>query len=195
MTPYEAYQLFLALKMHFTQPQYDYFKYNGKVNATIQTYEKRRDKFQFAKLAKHKDPMGYLVAQYAAGNFTGWVGDLFGEEGERVYTEYLARRQSLAYLFQSDLEKLEEDFVSKFKVKNGQHPELLVMLRQSNISIETFTILNNLLIFFPIWDKKILDTVVWPAYRDRSLKYSSFISFDKSKYKSFIRPLVQRTDK
>jgi hypothetical protein len=195
MTPYEAYQLFLALKMHFTQPQYDYFKYNGKVNATIQTYEKRRDKFQFAKLAKHKDPMGYLVAQYAAGKFTGWVGDLFGEEGERIYTEYLARRQSLTYLFQSDLERLEEDFISKFKVKQGQHPELLVALRQDNISIETFTILNNLLNFFPIWDKKIQDTVIWPAYRDRSLKYSSFISFDKAKYKSFIRPLVQRTDK
>ena len=190
MTPFEAYKLFLAIKMHFTQPQYDFIKYNGKVNASIQTFEKRKDKFHFAKLARHRDPVGYLVSQFIAGGFTGWIGDLFTEEAERVYTQYLARHQSLTYNFQSDLGKLEEGFISKFRVKDGQHPQALVMFRRGNISPESFTILNDVLGFFPLWDSKIDDTILWPSIRDRMLKYRPFIHYDKAKIKSFIRTVM-----
>ena len=190
MTPYEAYKLFLAVKMHFTQPNYDFFKYNGKVNANLDAFNRRRDKYHFAKLAKHKDPMGYLVAQYTAGNFTGWAGDLFVEETERIYTQYLARQQSITYNFQTDLEKLEEGFISKFKVKDGQHPEALVMYRRGNITIETFTILNNQLHFFQLWDIRIDDTVLWPSIRERCLKYRPFLHYDTVKIKSILRPLM-----
>ena len=190
MTPFEAYKLFLAVKMHFTQPQYDFFKYNGKVNATLDSFNRRRDKYHFAKLAKHKDALGYLVAQYITGNFTGWAGDLFSEEAERIYTQYLARQQSITYNFQSDLSKLEEGFIAKFKVKDGQHPEALVLFRRGNITIETFTILNNHLNFFQLWDTRIDDTVIWPSIRERCLKYRPFLHYDKAKIKSFIRPLI-----
>lgn len=190
MTPFEAYKLFLAVKMHFTQPQYDFFKYNGKVNANLDSFNRRRDKYHFAKLAKHKDALGYLVAQYTAGNFTGWAGDLFTEEAELSYTYYLGRRQSLTYLFQTDLGKLEEGFVSKFKVKDGQHPEALVLFRRGGISIETFTILNDLLNFFQLWDTRIDDTVIWPSIRERCLKYRPFLHYDKAKIKSILRPLI-----
>lgn len=190
MTPFEAYKLFLALKMHFTQPQYDFFKYNGKVNATIQSFEKRRDKFHFAKLARHRDPMGYLVSQFIAGQFTGWIGDLFTEESEQVYTQYLARQQSLTYTFQSDLGKLEEGFISRFRVKDGQHPDALVLFKRGIISIETLTILNNQLNFFPIWDIKINDTVIWPSIRDRCLKYEPFINYDRKKLAKMIKECI-----
>lgn len=190
MTPFEAYKLFLAVKMHFTQPSYDYFKYNGKVNAQLDSFNRRRDKFHFAKLAKHKDPMGYLVSQYIAGNFTGWVGDLFTEETERVYTQYLARQQSITYNFQSDMGRLEEGFVSRFKVKDGQHPEALVMLRRNTISIETFTILNNHLNFFQLWDTRIDDTVLWPSIRERCLKYRPFVHYDRKKIKEMIKEVI-----
>jgi hypothetical protein len=190
MTPFEAYKLFLAVKMHFTQPNYDFFKYNGKVNAQLDSFNRRRDKYHFAKLAKHKDPLGYLVAQYTSGNFNGWAGDLFAEEAGRIYLDYLARQQSITYNFQSDLGKLEEGFISKFKVKDGQHPEALVMFRRGNISIETFTILNNHLNFFQLWDTRIDDTVLWPSIRERCLKYRPFIHYDKVKIKSILRPLM-----
>ena len=187
MTPYEAYQMFLGIKMHFTQPSYDYFRYNGRVNATIDSFNRRRDKYQFAKLGRHKDPYHYLIAQYSSGNFTGWVGDLFTEEAEREYRAYLARRQSLTYNFKSDLGIIGENFVSKFKVKDGQHPEALVMFRRGDISIETLAILNKLLKFFPFWDTRIDDTIIWPSTRDRVIKYTPFIEYDKVKIKSLIQ--------
>lgn len=186
MTPYEAYCLFLAIKMHFTNAQYDFFKYHGKVRSNIDSFHKRRDKYHFAKLAKHKDPTGYLVAQYVSGDFTGWVGDCITEEAERRYTEYLARRQSISYNFNIELERLSEDFLSHFKVREGQHPSLLVLFKRGGISIETFTILNNHLNFFEIWDKKIDDTVLWPTIRDRCLKYRPFLHYDKAKIKCIL---------
>ena len=190
MTPFEAYKLFLAIKMHFTQPQYDFFKYNGKVNATIQSFEKRRDKYHFAKLAKHRDPMGYLVAFFTTNPNTTWIGELFTEENERAYTEYVARQQSITYRFSTDLREIEDDFIEYFKVKEGQHPKLLTLLKRNTISLETFTILNNHLNFFPLWDSKINDTVIWPSIRDRSLKYRPFIHYDKAKIKSFLRQVM-----
>ncbi len=190
MTPFEAYKLFLAIKMHFTQPHYDFFKYNGKVNATIQAFEKRRDKYHFAKLAKHRDPTGYLVSYFISNTSATWIGDLFTEEVERGYTDYVARQQSLTYRFSTDLRQIEDDFIRYFKVKEGQHPPLLVLLKRGAIAFETFTILNRHLNFFPLWDKKIDDTVLWPSIRDKSLKYRPFIHYDKAKIKSFLRQVM-----
>lgn len=190
MTSFEAYQLFLSIKMHFTQPNYDFFKYQGKVNTSFDSFNKRRDKYYFAKLAKHKDALGYLVAQYASASFAGWVRDLFTEEAEQVYTQYLARQQAITYNFQSDIQKLEDGFISKFKVIGGQHPEILTMFKRGSISIETFTILDIHLKFFTLWETRIEDTVIWPSIRDRCLKYRPFIHYDRAKIKSIIRPLM-----
>lgn len=186
-TPFEAYKLFLAVKMHFTTKNYDIIKYNGKVNAKIQSFETRKDRFHFAKLARHKDPTGYVVSQFVAGGFSGWVGDLFTEEAGRIYNEYLGRQQSISYNFKSELSRLHDDFLSYFKVKEGQHPPLLVAFKRGAISIETLYILNDFLDFFPIWDRKISDTVLWPGIRDRCLKYKPFLSYDRSKIKSVLR--------
>lgn len=197
MTPFEAYKLYLAIKMHFTSPQYDFFKYHGKVNAKIQTFETRKDRFHFAKLARHKDPTGYLVAQFSSGNTTGWVGELFTEEAERTYTQYLARQQSVGYNFNVELERLSGDFLSHFKVRDGQHPQLLVLFKRGNVSIETMVILNNLLNFFPIWDRKINDTIIWPGIRDRCVKFSPFLQYDRAKTSKAIKEIIndlQRAD-
>jgi T4 gene Gp59 loader of gp41 DNA helicase/T4 gene Gp59 loader of gp41 DNA helicase C-term len=190
MTPYETYQLFLAIKMHFTQPSYDFFKYNGKVRTDHRAFERRRDKYQFFKLSKHRDPLGYLVANFAAGNSGKWIGDFLTDSSERVYDEWLARQQSITYRFKSDLVQFQDDFREIFRVSHGQHPQLLTSFKRGDVTIETLTILNNLLTFFPTWDKKIEDTILWPSIRDRCLKYAPFIKYDKQKLKQIVKDLL-----
>ena len=51
MTDYEAYTTYLALKLHFST-DYDFFRYNGKVSASPESFKKRKEKYQFVKLAK-----------------------------------------------------------------------------------------------------------------------------------------------
>ena len=55
---FDAYLLYLKIKLHFHTESYDFFKYNNKVDATLRTYMKRKDKFHFAKLSrKYKDEL------------------------------------------------------------------------------------------------------------------------------------------
>lgn len=190
MTPFEAYKLYLALRMHFTQPKFDYFKYNGKVNADINSFNTRRDKFQFAKLAKHRDPQSLIVSNYLTAT-PKWVGDFLTDESEQHFTDWQRRKESLSYIVSQDLKKLEDDFISFFKVKDGQHPKLLTMYKQGKITIETLTILNDILHFFPIWDKRINDPIIWPNIRDKVIKYRPFLHYDRSKFKPIIKELAK----
>lgn len=181
----------MAMKMHFTQPSYDIFKYNGKTNATQTSFNRRRDKYQFQKLSRHKDPYHYLVANFIATDESKWVGDLLSDRAERQYTDWLKRTEALTYNFNQELSSIEEDFMSYFTCKDGQHPRLLVLFKQGKISIETLTILNEMLSFFPIWDKKITDTIIWPGIRDKCLKYQPFLKYDKKKIKSLVKRVLE----
>ena len=43
ITGYEAFSVYSALKLHFTQKSYDYLKYNGKSNISVIAFENRKD--------------------------------------------------------------------------------------------------------------------------------------------------------
>ena len=64
MTPFEAFSMYIALKNHFTQKRFDYLKYNGKSRMTQKSFDKRKDKIFFQKLAKHEDVQGFLIANF-----------------------------------------------------------------------------------------------------------------------------------
>ena len=51
MNGFDAYATYNAFKLHFKSDTYDYFTFNGKTNLKIASYEKRRDRYQFEKIA------------------------------------------------------------------------------------------------------------------------------------------------
>ena len=66
MNEFECYNLYTALKLHFTT-DYDYFKYGGKCNVTPASFNKRRERFFFKKLAReYPDPelRDFLVSNF-----------------------------------------------------------------------------------------------------------------------------------
>jgi hypothetical protein len=76
------------------------------------------------KLAKHRDPKNFLVANFIEGDT--WIGSLaYNEQAQNTYTEWLKRTQSLTYIFQNEIEKLNDDFNSNFIIQDGQHPNAL----------------------------------------------------------------------
>jgi hypothetical protein len=58
---FAMYIYYLALKKHFTS-NYDFFKYNGKVTASIDAFENRNDKYHFYKLSKRSDGKEFILA-------------------------------------------------------------------------------------------------------------------------------------
>lgn len=136
MNEFEAYLKYVALKNHFKGTQ-DYFKYNGAVNVTVDSYKKRNDKAFFRKLAKRHDPEGFLIANFIT-NTNYWVGDL--DVADSNYNQWVKRTQNLRYYVLEDIKKL-PDLKTALKPSKKQLPPFLQMYLNGTISIETITIL------------------------------------------------------
>ena len=186
MTDYEAYKTYCALKRHFQSQTYDYFKYNGKVKASYATFEKRPDRFFFAKLAKHKDIIGFLVANFVIED--KWVGDLVNEQiAEKAYRDWLKRKESLTYVFKSDIAKL-DDLIGCLKVIDNQHPILFRKYLAKEICAETLIIINHIQRYFGYWSKSMKTDLVWNEEKNKLMKLSPFVAYNDS-YK---RILIER---
>ena len=121
MDAFEAYKHYLALKSHFTTKQYDFFKYNGVIKARKDKFETRNDKYFFHKLSKHKDLTNFLVSIFVYGKKDQWIGDMLrNEESDKMYLKWQKVKQSLTYVFMSDLEKFNEDLLSSFVVEGAK---------------------------------------------------------------------------
>ena len=186
ITAFECYKEYLALKNHFSKPDYDYFKYNGKVKSNHESFEKRKDKLFFQKLAKHPDVHNFLIANLS-DNEKHWIRDLaYSEDAEKTYKSWLKRQQSLTYVFKQELSKLDEDFNNNFACKNNEHPLLLRKFLGSDISLETLCLLLEFTGAKSHWDSKMQYDLVYDAIKTKIEKYSPFIKADKEKLKTIV---------
>ena len=183
--PYEVYIKYLALKSHFSDLNYDYFKYNGKVKAWRSTFDTRKDKYFFYKLSKKKDPIEYLVANFIASeNF--YIGNIRADESDQIYMDYKKRKESLSYIFKSDLSKMKENFNDNIVVPNNEHPYLLRLYMRGDISLETLTLINKCVNIFDYWDKELEADIMWPDIKLLSTKYSPFLNVNINNYREII---------
>lgn len=183
---FEAYKTYLALKQHFTS-SYDYFKYGGKINATPNSFDTRKDKFHFYRLSKKKDYKNRIVANFVKKGKKLWVGELISSDGEHIYTEWLKKVESLKYHFKSEIKKLDEDFNSNFIVHEGQHPKLLNLYMSGDISIEVLIILDSLTGCFKYWDKHINPKILWDDIYILCAKYRQFLDYDLPSMKKIMQ--------
>jgi hypothetical protein len=195
MTGYEAFSIYHTLKLHFTS-DYDYIKYNGKCNISVTTFENRRDKYHFYKLSRkyqNKDEYVQFVVANLFANSKSWAGDLLQEEADINFRERQKVTQSLSYVFENDCKVIFGDCKvnpNEVLVTDGDYPRLLTLALRKEITPETFIILNAILQFLPMWDKKITDTIRWPDYRQRIVKYAAFLPHDVVKYKVILKKVL-----
>lgn len=185
-SPFESYVTYLAMKSHFTQKNYDYIKYNGKIRANEKSFDRRKDVYMFHKLSKLGDVEARVLANFLH-NPKVWVGDIISDSGQRIYTEFVKRNQSLSRMFSQDIKKLNMDFNSNFIVKDGQWPRVVKLYKAKEISIETVLIINQLIDIFPYWNENITDTIIWPMMYNQLTKYKPFLKFDEKKFKKILK--------
>lgn len=199
MSGFELCVLYTALKLHFAPGPYDYFHYCGKVNLTPETYEHRKDRWFFHKLAsklKDKETATFFMAANFFSRKSLWVRDLLEEESQEIYRERLRVRDSLFYIVNEDLEMTLADpdgtltvetVQHALKVVDGENPELLTAALQGNIHTETLIVLNAAINFFPVWEKKITDTILFPAFKNKCLAYQPFLGIDVKKFRETLK--------
>jgi len=182
---YDAYTLYLGIKLHFYSKDYDFVKYNGKVKSDINSFLKRKDKYHFGKLYRtYKNELqDFYIANLSLKD--KWAGDLLDNECEKVYKEWKNRNQKLSYMFNTEVSDLlrKRNIQKVLEVKNGQHPILLKEFLAKKISLETICIMDEIIGFTKDWDRLISEKVVYPDVMLKINKYKSFISYDHNTYK------------
>ena len=195
MTPFDAYKTYLALKNHFSKPKYDYFRYAGKSRASVESFNKRKDKYWFERISRQKNDeeiksfyVSNLVHYDNPENI--WIGEMI-RTGEDTYQQWIKRQQSLKYLFTQESESLlSEGNLDKVLDCSKQHPILLKKFLSSNICIETITIWDKIFSFRKNFDDKLLDPV-WEIVSLKIQKYSPFLNIDVQDYKKILRNIVE----
>ncbi len=177
MTGLEVYQLFQALRLHFTTDSYNVWKYNFKVkSANADTFSVAKGKYFYEKLARkfpeYEKLLDFLVANFMA-NPNIWIADLLDSQANENYLRYISKFESLSYNFKQDVIKLvdkAENNCSKF-FQDHENWQWF----QSELPIETIVILNSFIHFIDLWDKKCEDTILWPNFKQEVEKLSQFI--------------------
>lgn len=186
MDPFTAYKNYLGLRLHFTQQKYNYVTYRGGVrSATIASFNKRKDRFMFYKLAKHRAPINLMIANMIETPNI-WVGQLFDSESEKRLIDFEKRIQSLAYTFKQQLQLINVPIKQAIDCKQHQHCLLLQLLMSNTIHIETVVIIDILTNCFKQWDIDLKDDSLWQSNRLRLIKYRSFLTINVEKYNQIV---------
>lgn len=204
MNAYDAYKKYIAIKLHFQQKDYDYFKFSGVAKVSREKFESRNDKYFFQRIVKvyNEEQFEQLLVANFISNKDVWIGDIVSDDGRRRLLEWKKTQQSLEYVFESDLKILKQyiddgevpTFDCFFSREQEDWPEIVTIVLQGTIKLETFIIINKVLNFMPRVDSKIEDTLVWPEFKQLCSKYSPFVKVDVKRCKQIMRKIfVQKS--
>ena len=194
MTPYDVYTTYLAMKKHFTDVKYDFFRYNGKTRSSVSAFNKRRDKYFFERISRKlsdDEIKMYFIANFVATDNPSsmWIGEII-QSGERNYQELSKKYQSITYTFSQECVQLFESrkLDQVFDCTKG-HPPILKMYLAGDLSVETVTILDLIFNYTRVFDKKLMDPV-WETVSMKIKKYKPFINIDVAKCKKVLRDMI-----
>lgn len=190
-TGYETYCTYLALKNHFTKESYDFFKYNGKVHVSKDTFLTRKDRFQFEKLARKCDDVkSHMIINFLADRT--WIGQMLDDSAFDNTKQYVKTLQSMSYIFKNEIEKY-DDLKSLFKKEDNGYPKILNEYMRGDISFQTMIILDYFTGFITKFDVKLADDYLWSKFSFKARKYKPFLlqDLDKNKFKEILKSHVE----
>ncbi len=187
---YDAYCLYLAINNHFYSDSYDYFKYNGKVSAKLESFMKREDKYHFAKLARkyNSELKDFLVSNLSKKKY--YVRELLEMECEKNYIEFKKRKQKLTYLITEEMRYL----FDKYKhidfcigIKDGQHSNILREYLGGRIAAETLVAADKIFGIFTDYDTMVSENFIWPKTRKRLDSLAPFLELENKKLQTVLQ--------
>ena len=153
MNGHKAYSIYSSVKLHFTQESYDAFRYNFKTNIKASTFERRKDRYFFEKIARrypNEDDLKLFFVDNIVSDKV-WIGDM----DDTIHEKRNAYRQALNYNFEKEIKIIREeaykynlDFDGVCKTNSNKTDNLLLNLYMSQkISADTFVIIDHLVSF------------------------------------------------
>jgi hypothetical protein len=198
MDGYDAYCLYVGLKLHFSPGTYDFFKYQGKTRTTVVHYEQRKDRYFFHKLARKyntRDDLAFFLAANFFHRKLSWIGTLLSEESHDLYLARKRVKESLDYVVREDCKKLELDngparFTKVMQVVDGSYPALVQASFQGDIHEETLAVIAAATGWWTRWKGTVTDTIIFPAYQHQCERYLPFLETDLHKIRHMLKLLL-----
>jgi hypothetical protein len=190
MSAFDTYRTYLAMNQHFTRKSYDYFKYNGKVKVSENTFLARKDRYFFEKASrkfKRDEFTQFLLANYTSGT-EHWIGNLWSVENLMRMKKWKKRIDSLTYTFKEDMLSIndkEDKLDNVLKGNDGKHPLLYRLFLRNKVSLETMVILDDLVGYSKLWkryDDMMLNDFLFLMEKYRPFLHNAVL-IDKSKYR------------
>lgn len=202
---FKAWKTYQAMYLHFTG-SYDYFKYYGNASwGTIASMEKYFAKYEsqtgicwqrgfFTSLGKkhlnEMDLIYYYLSQITRGKMypTEFLDDYF--------IEYKNKMESFSLHLQRNM-KVVVEYMKEYKLEFNElfvgpginHPPILKLLLGEDISLETFTVLDIVLGFTKILDKKLIDPI-WRDQKALCYNYKPFLEVNVDSKRRLIRKVL-----
>ena len=191
MQPIDVYQMYSAMKAHFSKSNYDFIKYGGKTKVSRDSFWKRNDRYFFVKISKkynNDEIKDYLLSNFIQ-NRNGYIANF----NDQNYENWLDRKMMFYNIFQQELKPYIKNFEPLFEIKGGNHPTLLKEYLGKRVSLETMVILDELVDFSKKWDEQLGDDVVWPDIKNLMKNYKGFLTIDKNKYRMKLLSLIEES--
>jgi len=203
---FNAWITYQAINAHFTR-DYDYFRYNGKLNMTYDSMERQFNKYEhnsnfsaqrqifdnLGKSFKHKEDLIFFYLSQFTNGIT--YPSMFDSD---LYEEYKEQMNNFHFYLKRDIEEVikymqeyDKTFDELFVAEKVNHPPILKLGLSRTISVETFTTLDIILNFLSQMEKKLID----PASKDfikLVRNYKPFLSIDIEKGKKIIKDTLMK---
>ena len=191
MQPIDVYQMYCAMKAHFSKSSYNFIKYGGKTKVSRDSFWKRNDRYFFVKISKkynNDEIKDYLLSNFIQ-NRNGYIANF----NDQNYENWLDRKMMFYNIFQQELKPYIKNFEPLFEIKGGNHPTLLKEYLGKRVSLETLVILDELVDFSKKWDEQLGDDVVWPDIKNLMNNYKGFLTINKNKYRMKLLSLIEES--
>lgn len=167
---YDTYKLYLAMQRHFST-SYDFHKYNGKVNASVEAYQKRNDMFSFEKLSKivPQDELINFFLCHFLDNPKCWIRSM----SKASYETYKAKLKNFPTTFREELQYLSQHKPADLMATNDI-PLIHRLCMEKKVSMETLIAMDK---FFPFIDKhndEVNVPFAWPDHIAMLKNYRPF---------------------
>lgn len=186
MNGYQACCIYTSIKLHFSKESYDAFKYNFKVNIKPSSFENRKDRYFYEKIARRYTNENDLKLFFADNIMSGneWIGSM----SDDVFEKRNGYRQALQYNFQKEVKLIREqaykynlNFDGVCKPNSTKTDNLLLNLYMSEqVSADTLAIIDYFVGFIKSLKIKLSDPL--------GITKSNLLTL--SKYQQFIIPLI-----
>ena len=189
MTGRELYQVFLGMRLHFTQKAYDYPTYGPKRvdETTMGKYYVLANAIG-RKFTTRESLENRLIALFK--NKVCWLNEIATPEAEKTERQHISDITGFWYNFETHLSLIKDeypDIMNAIKVRNSfEVPPIGRMLLAKQINIETYCALDYLIDF-----SKHINDLVWKNEKLRIEKYKAFFNPDRARIAKIARSFFE----